>query len=51
MLFRSIGSRIIQLIEPLPREQVVAAAQVFLQDIRSALDTQSAQQSGATTQE
>jgi tryptophan synthase alpha chain len=46
-----IGSRIIQLIEPLPREQVVAAAQVFLQDIRSALDTQSAQQSGATTQE
>ena len=36
-----IGSRIIQLIEPLPRDQVVPAAQAFLQDIRSALDAQS----------
>ncbi len=38
-----IGSRIIQLIEEQPREQVVATAQAFLQDIRTALDAQSAQ--------
>ncbi|MCW5642932.1 MAG: tryptophan synthase subunit alpha [Rhodoferax sp.] len=38
-----IGSRIIQLIEDQPREQVVPTAQAFLQDIRSALDAQSAQ--------
>jgi tryptophan synthase alpha chain len=38
-----IGSRIIQLIEPLPRDQVVATARAFLQDIRTALDAQSAQ--------
>lgn len=38
-----IGSRIIQLIEDLPREQVVARARAFLQDIRAALDAQSAQ--------
>jgi len=46
-----IGSRIIELIEALPREQVVAAAQTFLQDIRSALDAQSAPQSCALIQE
>jgi len=34
-----IGSRIIQLIEPLPREQVVTAASDFLREIRSALDS------------
>ena len=33
-----IGSRIIQLIDPLPREQVVTAATDFLREIRSALD-------------
>jgi len=33
-----IGSRIIQLIEPQPREQVVEAASAFLRDIRAALD-------------
>ena len=38
-----IGSRIIQLIEDQPRAQVVPTAQAFLQDIRSALDAQSAQ--------
>ncbi|MCZ4312715.1 tryptophan synthase subunit alpha [Comamonadaceae bacterium G21597-S1] len=38
-----IGSRIIQLIEDQPREQVVPTAQAFLQDIRTALDAQSAQ--------
>ena len=38
-----IGSRIIQLIEDQPREQVVPTAQAFLQDIRNALDAQSAQ--------
>jgi len=38
-----IGSRIIQLIEDLPREHVVATAQAFLQEIRTALDAQSAQ--------
>jgi tryptophan synthase alpha chain len=46
-----IGSRIIQLIEPLARDQVVPAAQAFLQDIRRALDAQSAPSSGATPQE
>lgn len=46
-----IGSRIIELIDKLPRAQVVAAAQTFLQDIRGALDAQSAQSSGATKQE
>ena len=34
-----IGSRIIQLIDPLPRGQVGAAAQAFLHDIRQALDS------------
>ena len=38
-----IGSRIIQLIEDQPRAQVVPTAQAFLQDIRNALDAQSAQ--------
>lgn len=33
-----IGSRIIQIIDPLPREQVVAAASDFLREIRQALD-------------
>ncbi|RYX97710.1 MAG: tryptophan synthase subunit alpha [Comamonadaceae bacterium] len=33
-----IGSRIIQLIEPLPREQVAGVAREFLKDIRAALD-------------
>ena len=33
-----IGSRIIQLIETQPREQVVEAASAFLRDIRAALD-------------
>ncbi|MDO9403336.1 MAG: tryptophan synthase subunit alpha [Polaromonas sp.] len=33
-----IGTRIIQLLEPLPREQVAAAARDFLKDIRTALD-------------
>ena len=33
-----IGSRIIQLIEPQPREAVVETAAAFLRDIRSALD-------------
>ena len=33
-----IGSRIIQLIDPLPKDQVVAAASDFLRDIRQALD-------------
>jgi tryptophan synthase alpha chain len=33
-----IGSRIIQLIEPLPRDQVAATAQAFLHEIRQALD-------------
>ena len=32
-----IGSRLIGLIEPLPRDQVVATARAFLQDIRDAL--------------
>ena len=34
-----IGSRIIQLIDTLPRDQVVAQASAFLQEIRSALDS------------
>lgn len=34
-----IGTRIIQLIDPLPRAQVVAAASDFLREIRQALDT------------
>ena len=34
-----IGSRIIQLIDPLPREQVATAAQNFLREIRDALDS------------
>lgn len=34
-----IGSRIIQLIDPLPREQVVTAAADFLRGIRQALDS------------
>ncbi len=38
-----IGSKIIQLIDALPRDQVVAAANGFLKQIRSALDAQSAQ--------
>ena len=47
-----IGSRIIQLINDLPREQVVPAARDFLQGIRAALDQQSAQQTSSTrTQE
>jgi tryptophan synthase alpha chain len=33
-----IGSRLIQLIDNLPREQVVPVAQEFLLGIRSALD-------------
>ena len=33
-----IGSRIIQLIEPQPRDQVVATASAFLREIRAALD-------------
>ena len=36
-----IGSRIIQLIDELPRAQVAAAAQAFLAGIRAALDQQS----------
>lgn len=46
-----IGSRIIELIDKLPREQVVATAQGFLRDIRSALDAQSARSPSATRQE
>jgi tryptophan synthase alpha chain len=34
-----IGSRIIQLIDNLPREQVVRAASDFLREIRTALDS------------
>ncbi len=34
-----IGSRIIQLIDTLPRDQVVAQASAFLQEIRTALDS------------
>lgn len=34
-----IGSRIIQIIDPLPRAQVVAAASDFLREVRQALDT------------
>ncbi|APW45858.1 tryptophan synthase subunit alpha [Rhodoferax antarcticus] len=34
-----IGSKIIQLIEPLPRDQVAATAQAFLRDMRTALDS------------
>jgi len=33
-----IGSRIIQIIDPLPRDQVVPAASDFLREIRQALD-------------
>mgnify|MGYP006185557405 CR=1 FL=1 len=33
-----IGSRIIQLIEPQPRTQVVETASAFLREIRAALD-------------
>ena len=33
-----IGSRILQLLEPQPRDKVAETAQAFLQDIRSALD-------------
>ncbi len=40
-----IGSRILQLLDPLPREQVVPTAQAFLHEIRTALDAQSAQSS------
>ena len=36
-----IGSRIIQLIDDLPRDAVVPAARAFLQGIRDALDAQS----------
>ncbi len=47
-----IGSRIIQLIDDLPRDQVVPAARDFLQGIRVALDKQSAAQTSSTrTQE
>lgn len=46
-----IGSRIIQLIGDQPRDQVVATARLFLQDIRHALDAQSAQSSAASIQE
>jgi tryptophan synthase alpha chain len=47
-----IGSRIIQLIDALPRDQVVPAARDFLQGIRTALDAQSAQlTTSARTQE
>ncbi len=46
-----IGSRVIQLIDNLPRDQVVASAQAFLQDIRNALDAQSRHQGGVATQE
>ena len=34
-----IGSKIIQLLENQPRDQVAATAQSFLQDIRTALDS------------
>ncbi|MCA3238634.1 MAG: tryptophan synthase subunit alpha [Curvibacter sp.] len=34
-----VGSRIIQIIDPLPRAQVVAAASDFVREIRQALDT------------
>jgi tryptophan synthase alpha chain len=33
-----IGSKLIQVIESLPRDQVAAAAGAFLREIRSALD-------------
>ncbi len=47
-----IGSRIIQLIDALPRDEVVPAATRFLQEIRSVLDAQSEQASSSTrTQE
>jgi tryptophan synthase alpha chain len=42
-----IGSKIIQLIDALPRDQVVAAAHKFLKQIRSALDAQSNQNAPA----
>ena len=42
-----IGSKIIQLIGDLPRDQVVAAAHGFLKQIRSALDAQSGQTTAA----
>jgi tryptophan synthase alpha chain len=34
-----IGSKIIQLIDPQPRDQVAPVAAAFLRDIRTALDT------------
>ncbi len=43
-----IGSRIIQLINDLPHDQVVPAARDFLQGIRTALDLQSAEKSAST---
>ncbi len=47
-----IGSRIIQLINDLPRDQVAPAARDFLQGIRAALDKQAAEQTSSTrTQE
>jgi len=47
-----IGSRIIQLINDLPRDQVVPVARDFLQGIRTALDKQAAEQTSFTrTQE
>jgi len=33
-----IGSRLIQLLDPMPRDQVAAKAQAFMQEIRAALD-------------
>ena len=33
-----IGTRLVQILEPLPREQVAAAAQAFMREIRTALD-------------
>ena len=46
-----IGSRILQLIDPLPRDQVVPAAQRFLREIRSALDAQSVPHPTPSTKE
>jgi tryptophan synthase alpha chain len=34
-----IGSRIIQLLDPQPRDQVASTAQTFLREIRTALDS------------
>jgi tryptophan synthase alpha chain len=33
-----IGSRLVQLLQPLPRHEVAAAAKGFMADIRQALD-------------